>query len=115
LRNAGPSLSQITLTTFHSKSQITVAEGNDGANIAHVETGRLFDGFVQGTESQGAGLGLTIVQEAVSCQNGCVTLTIVQRAHFEVSNGWQQGLRHHKHHAEPKRGLSSSGQPMYLG
>lgn len=85
LQHAGPTLSQITLSTFHTNGQIVIAVENDGASIAHLDTDRLFDRFVQGTESKGAGLGLAIVKEAVLLQKGCVTLTTLPRTQFEVS------------------------------
>jgi signal transduction histidine kinase len=74
----------VTLAT-HTNGQIVIAVENDGASIAHLDTDRLFDRFVQGTESKGAGLGLAIVQETVLLQKGCVTLTTLPRTQFEVS------------------------------
>jgi two-component system sensor histidine kinase TctE len=85
IEHSGPTITQIKLITSHSEGRVVIAVENDGLNIAHMDTDRLFDRFVQGAESKGAGLGLAIVNEAVLRQKGCVTLVTLPHTRFEVS------------------------------
>jgi len=85
IEHSGPTITQIKLSTSHSEGRVVIAVENDGLNIAHMDTDRLFDRFVQGAESKGAGLGLAIVNEAVLRQKGCVTLVTLPHTRFEVS------------------------------
>ncbi len=85
LQHAGPTLSLIKLSTSKTRDRVIISIENDGASIANLDTSNLFDRFTQGAESKGAGLGLAIVQEAVTRQNGQVTLTTTPRTRFDIS------------------------------
>lgn len=85
LQHAGPSLSLIKLGTSQSQGRSIISVENDGENITHLDTNRLFERFTQGHESKGAGLGLAIVQEAVLRQNAQVTLISEPRTRFDIS------------------------------
>ena len=85
LQHAGPSLSLIKLGTSQSQGRPIISVENDGENITHLDTNRLFERFTQGDESKGAGLGLAIVQEAVLRQNAQVTLISEPRTRFDIS------------------------------
>ena len=85
LQHAGPTLSLIKLSTSKTHDRVVISIENDGASITHLNTTNLFDRFTQGAESKGAGLGLAIVQEAVTRQNGQVTLTTTPRTRFDIS------------------------------
>ena len=85
MQHAGPTLSLIKLSTSKTHDRVVISIENDGASITHLNTTNLFDRFTQGAESKGAGLGLAIVQEAVTRQNGQVTLTTTPRTRFDIS------------------------------
>jgi two-component system sensor histidine kinase TctE len=85
LQHAGPSLSLIKLGTLQSQGRSIISVENDGENITHLDTNRLFERFTQGHESKGAGLGLAIVQEAVLRQNAKVTMISEPRTRFDIS------------------------------
>ena len=76
IEHSAPTITQIKLNTSHSEGQVVIAVENDGLNIAHMDTDRLFDRFVQGAESKGAGLGLAIVNDAVFRQKHSTVYTL---------------------------------------
>ena len=85
LHHAGAGLSSIKLTLETRAAQAIIAVENDGKAIPHDHARRIFERFVQGEESQGAGLGLPIVQQIVASHGGDIRLERSGRTRFEIA------------------------------
>ena len=74
LVHGGDGLQNITFEVDASPLSITITISNDGQPITGDRQTKIFDRFAQGQESQGAGLGLAIVDEIMSLHEGTVEL-----------------------------------------
>jgi two-component system sensor histidine kinase TctE len=74
LAHGGDDLKNIIFQVDASTSNVTIKISNDGQPITSITRTKIFDRFSQGQESQGAGLGLAIVDEIMSLHEGTVEL-----------------------------------------
>ena len=74
LAHGGPSLTAITITANTYGTGVQIDISNDGAPIEEASQSEIFDRFIQGHESQGSGLGLSIVAEIMHLHTGSVEL-----------------------------------------
>ena len=74
LAHGGDDLKNIIFQVDASTSNVTIKISNDGQPITSITRTKIFDRFAQGQESQGAGLGLAIVDEIMSLHEGTVEL-----------------------------------------
>lgn len=84
LQHAGAALSLITISVTQTDGQVCVSIENDGEKISAEKAAHVFERFAQGSESQGAGLGLAIVQEIVASHNGKIRLSSDAMTRFEI-------------------------------
>lgn len=84
LTHAGDGLSSIRLGLQVDEGSATISVENDGAVIPSESGDRIFERFSQGNESQGAGLGLAIVQEIVALHSGTIRLNPKPNTCFEI-------------------------------
>lgn len=89
LRHGGTEMTYISLAASNDQSP-SVAVENDGAVIMPSQAHKIFERFVQGTESQGAGLGLAIVAQIAKTNGGSVTLENAQPTRFSI---WLQSAQ----------------------
>ena len=87
LHHAGPSLSFIRLEVVQSANQVVISVENDGRLIDANTAEHIFERFSQGSESQGAGLGLAIAQEVARRHEGQVVLKQRPTTRFEIHLG----------------------------
>lgn len=73
--HGGASLTAITIQSKTLETTVHIDVTNDGAPIPQVRQNDIFERFSQGHESQGSGLGLSIVSEIMNLHQGSVALT----------------------------------------
>lgn len=84
LKHAGPELTKITISLSQAGARALICVENDGHLIPQETAEHIFERFTQGNESQGAGLGLSIVQEIVAAHGGEIALTSKPVTRFEI-------------------------------
>ncbi|OJI93743.1 two-component system sensor histidine kinase TctE [Planktotalea frisia] len=84
LQHAGPKLTQIKVTLAQNEARACIGVENDGRAITATNARHIFERFAQGSESQGAGLGLSIVHEIVAAHGGDIELTTEPVTRFEI-------------------------------
>ena len=83
LRHGGSEMTYISLAASGDRSP-SIAVENDGAVIMPSQAHKIFERFVQGTESQGAGLGLAIVAQIAKTNGGSVILENTKPTRFVI-------------------------------
>ena len=84
LQHAGAGLSQIKISLHQDGAQACIRVENDGQAITAANARHIFERFAQGAESEGAGLGLSIVQEIVLAHGGKITLSPAPVTRFDI-------------------------------
>ena len=64
--------SKFTASLSDNNSRISIVFENDADNLPTGDLDRIFERFYKGSESNGKGLGLSVVKEIVSIHNGKV-------------------------------------------
>lgn len=85
LAHGGDELRNITLRIGASLTELTIEISNDGRPITGGDPTEIFDRFAQDHESQGAGLGLSIVDEIMTLHAGKVELRCNAPVTFSLS------------------------------
>lgn len=85
LSHGGDRLTQISITVAALERGLRISVSNDGAPIDPTQKEWIFERFAQETESQGAGLGLSIVREIMKRHQGQVRLAHTDPVTFELT------------------------------
>lgn len=85
LIHGGPGMSFLTISAnCENKDYSSLTVENDGAIISEKNANRIFERFVQGSESQGSGLGLAIVDQIAKMNHGKAELISTHPTKFKI-------------------------------
>ena len=85
LAHGGRDMTYLRASLFETSKAYVLRVENDGQGISQENSSQLFERFVQGAQSKGAGLGLSIANEICKAHGGGVSLEALSPVVFDMT------------------------------